>query len=188
MGTTIIILVILVSLIFAAVKILKNKKAKEKIREEQREKIYNYFMGPAISNGDFSKLNEASLIALQNFSKSISNNLSLLIVNHPEKVIDFINLKVDQEKREYLNKLIGQELNKNITITVNMVFAIWKQEKDPDKYVTVASYVVSQLEPKNQTTFARYLHAKAMAAGGSAHIFLKSFINDMDEFAEFAKK
>lgn len=180
MNTTIVFIVVLAGLAAWLLSIFVREKKRHQITKFKVavNAWLKYLQSDAIKQGDFSMFEEVSIEFIKNQRDLIATNFGYLMQENPEKIINLINLNLDQDKKEYLDELLAKELAISVKNTIDIAFNVWERSDDTEADITIISYIAGILKKDNRTTFARELKSKIRATGGYLHI---SLTNDLEE-------
>jgi len=180
MNANIIFLVFLFGIIAWSLLFLFREKRRQQVSKFKMSvnDWLKYLQSDAIKQGDFSMFKEVSIEFIENQKDLIVTNFGYLMQENPEKIINLINLDIDQAKKNYLNQLMADELIVSINKTINAAFKVWGYDKENNTDIKIISYIASLLESDIRTIFALELKSKIRATGGYLHI---SLTNDLEE-------
>ncbi len=174
MITTIVFIVFLAGVAAWLLSILYREKRRQQVLKFKTSVSdwLKYLQSDAIKQGDFSMFKEVSIEFIENQKDLIVTNFGYLMQENPEKIINLINLNIDQAKKDYLNQLLADELSISIRSTVDSAFKVWKYDKENDTDIKIISYIAGLLESDIRVIFASELKSKIRATGGFLHISL----------------
>ena len=174
MNTEIVFIAFLFGIIAWSFSFLFRERAKQKKLKFQAQVNvwFNYLESDAMAKGDFNKFKEVPIEFIKNQTSLIITNLRYLMHNNPEKIINLINLDLDQNKKAYLEEVLSNELSISIRNTVDSAFKVWGYDKENNTDIKIISYIASLLESDIRTIFASELRSKVRATGGYLHISL----------------
>ena len=151
-------------------------------RERRRQRVLkfktsvndwlNYLQSDAIKQGDFSMFKEVSIEFIKNQKDLIVTNFGYLMQENPEKIINLVNLDLEADKKELLDKLLADELSISIRKTIDNAFKAWLNCDDYNTDIIIISYITSLLESDTQLIFTSELKSKIRATGGYLHVSL----------------
>jgi|GEM_PF-3766580 hypothetical protein len=178
MFATIVFIVVVLAIVVLLFVFLTREKNKQQILKSKMslEEWQTYLQSDAMVQGDFNPFLDVPINFIKNQSDFIVFNFHYLIQKNLEKIINLINLNLDQEKRDYLNRLLADELylliKDEYKPLVNIAFKVWGYDKENDTDLKIITYIMNLLESDDQLIFATELRSKIRETGGYLHVSL----------------
>ena len=139
------------------------------------EGYINYLLGSSIRHGEFDGLKKMSIGDMHLFRIGIFGEMSYLISDHPEKIINLIATNIEAEKKDYLNEMLAILLNHSIELSVEAALKVLQREKKHEDMMPVINHMASLINESSKKIFVMTLKERCQKSNfGTSNIMLKS--------------